>query len=66
MVRLSSSRGVFTHKFGLDQIWNRFNLISDYSRERYLKLDDLLRKARDNEQERVKKKAEEMERKYDQ
>ena len=49
-----------------DKIWNRSNLISDYSKERYLKLSDLLRKARDNEQERVKKKAEEMERKYDQ
>src|SRR5690606_40510025 len=46
-----------------DKIWNRSNLISDYSRETYLKLSDLLRKARDNEQERVKKKAEEMERK---
>ena len=49
-----------------DKIWNRSNLISDYSRETYLKLSDMLRKARDDEQERVKKKAEEMEKKYDQ
>jgi len=42
------------------------NLISDYSRETYLKLSDMLRKARDDEQERVKKKAKEMEKKYDQ
>jgi Ca-activated chloride channel family protein len=49
-----------------DKIWNRSNLISDYSRETYLKLSDMLRKARDDEQERVKKKAEEMKKKYDQ
>ena len=49
-----------------DKIWNRSNLISDYSRETYLKLSDMLRKARDDEQERVKKKAKEMEKKYDQ
>src|SRR5690606_26383865 len=47
-----------------DKIWNRSKLIENYSEERYFKLDDLLKQETNKEQERVKKKAEEMQKKY--
>ncbi len=49
-----------------DKIWNRRKLLYDYRYERHDKLRDLLWDSKDEEIERVKEKASDMERKYEQ
>ena len=48
------------------KIWNRWRLLYNYRKDRFLEMSDLLRKAESEEKQRVKEKAEEMEKKYDQ
>ena len=59
-------RGDSEEKTLYQKIWHRSRLIDKYRKDRYFKLDNLLKQEKKNEQQRVKEKADEMEKRYEQ